>query len=178
MTDACGELLSPPTDLARLLTETRPRLIRLAVKMVWNRDDAEEIVQEAFRLALRDRPGSSHDSTTAVVLTSWLWRTVTNLCLNHRRRRRPELDNAALATAHARTPHNTLVATEELGRLRDAIETLPDQQRVALVLKTMEQMEYPRIAQIMQITESAVRAHVHQARQKLMRLLGGDGNES
>jgi RNA polymerase sigma-70 factor (ECF subfamily) len=140
--------------------------VRLAVKLVWNRDDAEELVQDAFRLALADGVNAADDR-----FGPWMWRTVSNLCLNHRRRRRPEpLEEAAQLPAFNR-PDARLAEIEELDRLRLAVERLPDQQRLAIVLRTMEQMDYAQIASVMEISESAVRAHVHNARKQLAVLM-------
>lgn len=146
----------------------RQRLVRYAVKLVWNRDDADEIVQEAFRIAL----------TRGVAVTGseslpWLLRTTGNLCLNARRRRRPvRLDEAAVATLTS--PGEQPPDAESLERLRAAIESLPAQQRDALVMRAMEQMGYEEIAAAMELSVGAVRAHVHLARRALMKMLGSN----
>ena len=161
-TDAAdAEPLAAAAGLA-MLPELWARLIRLAVKLVWNRSDAEEIVQEAFRLAL-DRGWSLDDGAAS----AWLWRTVCNLCLNRRRKPRPEPLGEWLEASPRGMPHDEAVRNEAMKRLRLALERLPDQQRAAIVLRSMEQLDYPRIAEIMGLTESAVRAHVHLARRRL-----------
>jgi len=146
----------------------RRRLIRLAVKLVWNREDAEDAVQEAFKLAMAKGPRQSD-----AALCPWLYRTVGNLCLNLRRRRRTEPLMPWIEVAQAVAPDSRLQRAEALGGLRVAIDRLPEQQRLALVLRTMERMDYARIAEIMAISVSAVRAHVHLARRRLAEMLGG-----
>lgn len=156
-----------PRDAA--LTLLHGRLVRLAVRLIWNRDDAEEIVQEAFRLSLANGPPADDPRGAA-----WLWRTVCNHCLNHRRRRRAEPLDAWLDSPAADDPRAAMTRAEELTRLRGALETLPAQQRLALVLRCMEQLDYVRVAEIMDLSESAVRAHVHLGRRRLAELLAED----
>ncbi len=172
--DACSnENCATPTRQANMADDPtskafRQRLIRLAVKLVWNRDDAEDAVQEAFKLAMVKGPRQS-----AEAMRPWLYRTVGNLCLNLRRRRKTEPLSRWIDVAKTSPPDSRLQRAEALSGLRAAIDQLPEQQKLALVLRTMERMDYPRIAEIMAISVSAVRAHVHLARRRLAQLLAG-----
>jgi len=152
----------PDADLPAL----RRRLIRLAVKLVWNRDDAEDIVQEAFTLAL-----NRMEKVPADQLAPWMWRTVCNLCLNQRRRRRLEPLSPVLVDDREIAPDSAASQVEEMDRIRGAVAELPDQQRLALVLRTMEGLDYEQIAAVMSLSSSAVRTHVHLARQRLVERL-------
>lgn len=140
----------------------RRRLVGLAVKLIWNRHDAEEIAQEAMKLAVMK--GIEMNDVHAL---PWLLRTMANLCLNRRRKRRPEPLDPWVDRPAGESPLQTAERIEQLDRLRKAIETLPPQQRTALVMRTMEQMDYEAIAEAMEITVAAVRTHVHAARRKL-----------
>lgn len=159
---AASPVLKPGLSEKAALEDFRRRLVRLAVKLIWNRDDAEEIVQDAFRLAL-----DKGLKTTEQRFGPSLFRTVANLCLNHRRRRRPEPLADWIDPTHTRTPEAAAQKNEQLGRLRESINRLPNQQRLALVLRTMEQMDYGDIADVMQLSIPSVRAHVHLARRRL-----------
>lgn len=140
----------------------RGRLVAFALKLVWNRPDAEDVAQEAFRLALSSRQ-LPHERFEA-----WMFRTVANLCLNLRRRRRPERLEEWVELSGGEAPDAALHRAEQLERLRTAVARLPEQQRVALVLRTMEQMSYLDIAEVMALSVSAVRTHVHLARRRLV----------
>jgi len=146
---------------------TRQRLVGLAVRFVWNRDDAEEIVQEAFRLALQGGI-ATNDSH----FIPWMNRTVTNLCLNQRRKRRMQSlpDDAAYSSS------NAAETREQMEQLRDHMTRLPDQQRTALTLRAMQQMSYGEIAEIMELSEAAVRTHVHLARRTLIERSANEGS--
>jgi len=142
-------------------------MVRLAVKFVWNRDDAEELVQEAFKIAAAGGPGTGEER-----FGPWMVRTVTNLCLNHRRKRKPEPLQEWMDPPHEGGPAEAMEKAEQLERLRAAIDRLPPQQRAALVMRTMQQMGYDEIAEAMELSVSAVRAHVHLARQRLAGWMG------
>lgn len=148
------------------LEAVRRRLVRLATKLLWNRDDAEEIVQDAFETALRSGPRQ-----TEAHFEPWLVRTVGFLALNRRRKKRPEALADWMDVPTRTTPLDGAVRSGELERLRGAIDELPEQQRLALILRMMEQLDYDRIAEIMQTSGSAARANVHLARRRLVKLL-------
>jgi RNA polymerase sigma-70 factor (ECF subfamily) len=149
--------------------ELRRRLLGYAVKFVWNREDAEEIVQEAFTLALVAARAFPEDR-----LAAWMFRTVGNLSQNLRRRHKPEPLAPWLVIGRDTGPSERLERAEEFERLRWSVDQLPERQRTAIVLRMMEQMEYPRIAEIMELSVSAVRTHVHLARERLIEILTGE----
>ena len=62
--------------------------------------------------------------------------------------------------------------SQRLERLRADMEQLPDQQRIALVLRGMEGLDYEAIAEIMELSPAAVRTHVHLARKRLLSQAG------
>ncbi|MCK6483600.1 MAG: RNA polymerase sigma factor [Phycisphaerae bacterium] len=163
-----GTTAAGPESLAAL----RRRLLGLAVKLVWNRDDAEDIVQEAFSLALTRGP-----SLTDPGLAPWAWRTVTLLCLNRRRRRRSEPLPAWVDPPSSAVAGDAMERTERLERLRTLIDELPDQQRVAVVLRLMEGLSYEEVAGIMGLTSGAVRTHVHLARTRLAKSWANETGE-
>ena len=150
----------------------RRRLLSLAVKILWNREDAEEIVQDAFALAL-----TKGQDFQGAAFGAWMYRTVGNLCLNRRRLRRHESPADWMDPAHTATPEAAACKAEQLSRLRDAVAMLPDRQRLALVLRTMERMDYERISEIMQVSISTARSHVHWARRRLAEILGRDSED-
>lgn len=154
--------LSAGMSVGAAIEDLRRRLVRYAVKLVWNRDDAEESVQGAFTIAMEKGVSPSDER-----FGPWMFRTVGNICLNERRKRKYEPladwiehDTGEDAGAHAER-------VERLNRLRTAIAALPEQQRIAIVLRGEQQMSYPDIASVMELSESAVRGYVHQARKKL-----------
>jgi len=154
-------------EIARL----RARLMGYAAKFLWNRHDAEEVVQDAFKEAVKSGLAVCDER-----VLPWMFRTVGNLCRNLRRKRRPEALAEWIEPSTASTPGGAMQRAEELERLRAAVEELPEQQRTALVLRTMERMEYAQVAEIMELSVAAVRTHVHLARRRLAEALGRETN--
>jgi RNA polymerase sigma-70 factor (ECF subfamily) len=171
--DAALYALKPTeTDAAADLPRLRRRLLGLALKLTWNRDDAEELVQDAFAIALAKGPPTNEHG-----FVPWMLRTVSNLCLNHRRRRRTEPISESEASAAESHAGAAMERAEALEALRSAVMGLPDQQRLAITLRCLEGMDYASVAEVMQISESAVRAHVHQGRRRLATDLHNDTDE-
>ena len=144
----------------------RDRLMGLAVKLVWNAADAEEIVQEAFRISVSSGVGFDEER-----FEPWMVRTVSNLCLNHRRKRRAESLGPWIDPETGETPERVAARSEHLVRVRGAIEKLPPQQRLAITLRGMESMAYEEIAEVMEISVVAARSHVHLARRALAEMI-------
>lgn len=162
--DSPSDAPPAPTDAAIVVSAWRSRLVALAMKLVWNRDDAEELAQEALMRAIVKQIPAGDPS-----YGPWLMRTVANLALNHRRHRKAErLNEAALQRVGGGNEHDR-AALQRIERVRMDMAHLPDQQRIALVLRAMEGLEYEAIAEIMEISPAAVRTHVHLARKRLLR---------
>ncbi len=130
-------------------------------------------MQEAFRISLTKGPRLPFER-----YGPWMFRTVANLCLNFRRRRKPEALADWIEDGEPVAPDARIQRAEQLDDLRKAVARLPDQRRTALVLRTMERMSYTDVAEIMALSVAAVRSHVHFARQQLADWLGaGTGEE-
>jgi RNA polymerase sigma-70 factor (ECF subfamily) len=151
----------------------RAELVRLAHRFVWSPDDAEDIVHDAVLHARRNR----HQLRDPAKADPWLRRIVVQQALLHLRqthRRRCALEAAERAAPPpAADPAQDAARREDIRMLRAAIEQLPAQQQIAVTLRHLEAMEYPRIAEIMDVAESTVRFHVRQARLALAARLGG-----
>lgn len=151
------------------LEDLRRRLVRYAIKLAWNRDDAEEIVQESFGIAIEH--GVTHAEAR---FGPWMFRTVGNLCLNKRRKRKFEPLSEWVEPVEGRAAGDHAEQVEHLEKLREAIAGLPGQQRIAIVLRGEKQMSYEDIGRVMEISESSARGHVYQARRKLSEALNKD----
>lgn len=160
---------APPArpEAASTLAAWRTRLVALAMKLVWNRDDAEELAQEAFVRATVKRVSEADPS-----YGPWLMRTVANLCVNYRRKRKTEPLNEMMLQQSGTSASQDRDDLQRLEKLRMDMEQLPNQQRIALVLRGMEGLEYEAIAEIMELSPAAVRTHVHLARKRLLTQAG------
>ena len=153
--------LGAAADLDR---KDRRRLVQLACRFVWNQADADDAVQEALAAAERQEDQLRERSKW----WSWLCRIVVRQCLLARRSglRRVKREHAA-ATRGVSAVDDRIERNEQAALVRSAIERLPDQQRMAITLRHLEEMSYDRIAQIMEITPSTARGHVRAGREAM-----------
>lgn len=143
---------------------TSARLVRLAARMLGNVVDAEDVVQEAYVKAYRSLMTGEFDGRANV--STWLYRIVTNQAIDamRSRARRPKpTDTADESTSDLASAEEKLALTE----LSDWMEDLPADQRAALVLKAVEGLTSPEIAEILQCSEGAVEQRLVRARAAL-----------
>lgn len=157
---------------AAVLTERlAPRAFGVALRLVGDRAEAEDIAQEAmvrlWRIAPKWEPGGAKVST-------WLYRVVTNLCLDHKRRRRGRdgaLDDAPEPEDAAPSVAERMQERARAEALQGALDQLPDRQRLAVVLRHLQDLPNPRIAEVMQISVEAVESLTARGKRTLARLL-------
>ena len=164
--------MSPrPLSLAELTERHRGEIVGYLVRLLGDRQEAEDACQEAFLRAHRafDRLGPDANSR------AWLYRIATNTGLNaarrrsHRTARAADVDPDALPAAAG----PALEWREELRAVRRAVEALPPRQRAALMLRQFHDLGYAQIAATLGGNEVAARANVYQALKKLRAALGG-----
>ncbi|SHK89195.1 RNA polymerase, sigma subunit, ECF family [Roseovarius marisflavi] len=161
---------------ARALTaRLTPRVMGHAYRLLGNHAEAEDVTQEAmlrlWKIAPEWRQGEAK-------VTTWLYRVVANLCIDLRRRARgvaldsipePE-DGRASVTDH-------MQAEARAEALQTALDQLPDRQRQAVVLRHIEGLANPEIAEIMDITTEAVESLTARGKRALTAALAGRQEE-
>lgn len=148
-----------------LVHRHQERSFRVALRMLGNRPDAEEAVQDAFLRAWRGLPGFSARSR----FSTWLYRITVNCCLTALESRRPpagELSGAEAAPGPG--PAEAAQAREGVQELTAAIGRLTAQQRAPLVLRELEGLSYEEIGEVLQLTPAAVKGRLHRARVELV----------
>ena len=162
-------------DAARLLTgRLAPRVLGYAARLLADRAEAEDVTQEAmlrlWRVAPDWRAGEAQVST-------WLYRVVTNLVTDQRRARarRPAvtLDAAPEVAAGGKGVVAGLIEADRLLALEAALASLPDRQRQAVVLRHIEGLANPEIAQIMDVGVEAVESLTARGKRALVAILAG-----
>ncbi|MFJ3705504.1 MULTISPECIES: RNA polymerase sigma factor [Streptomyces] len=149
-----------------------PTLVRMATRMLGNEPEAEDAVQDALISAWRKLPQFQMQST----FRTWVYRIVTNRCLNVLRSRRPvdHLDAAdhLAAPEHTVSPARIAESHAAVDELQTALTTLSAEQRACWVLRELDGQSYEFIAQAVGISQEAVRARVFRARRSLTQQLG------
>jgi RNA polymerase sigma-70 factor (ECF subfamily) len=154
-----------------LVREHYARVFATAFHLVGNHEDAEDLAQECFVRAHRSL--SWYRGTGS--FSGWLRRIVVHLVRDRFRAaaRRPSTSAGAVLDelASERGPAADAGARELQRALREAIDRLPEHLRVALVLRTLEGLDYDAIASATGVTPATARTQVMKARRALERLL-------
>ncbi|MCA8884240.1 MAG: RNA polymerase sigma factor [Rhodobacteraceae bacterium] len=158
-----------------LVARLAPQALNLARRMLGNQADAEDVVQEAllrlWKMAPDWDPGRARVST-------WLYRVVVNLCTDRRRRHQPVAlpdgwdmaDDAPGAAAK-------MLQTARVAALQGALDGLPDRQRQAVILRDIQGLTNPQIADVMELSVEAVESLAARGRRALKSALGGMRDE-
>lgn len=148
------------------------RLYGVAVRMLGNPADADDMLQEIFLAAHRKLDSFRGESA----LGTWLYRLAVNLCLDHLRSRTGRTlhltdaldDEPALPDAGSRGLAERAVTKMDLER---ALAQLPEGCRTAFVLHDVQGLEHREVGEIMGIAEGTSKSQVHKARLRLRALL-------
>lgn len=164
-----------------LVTRYQARAYRLAWSLLRDAEDARDLSQEAF-VRLYETAGRFRGESR---FSTWFYRILVNLCLDHRRRGRgwrrlltwdDAGDGAAAIEEHAAPftdPAETLADERARQRLWAAADRLPARQRAALLLHVQADLSTAEVAAVLGCSESTVRVHVHRAVAALRAAIGG-----
>lgn len=152
-----------------------PRAYSVALRVLGNRAEAEDVTQEAMLRLWRIAP--EWQSGQAKVST-WLYRVVMNLCLDLRRRRQTlDLDDIPEPEDDKPEAMDRLLHVARVDALQDALMRLPVRQRQAVVLRHIEELSNPEIAGIMEIGVEAVESLTARGRRTLAAVLADRKDE-
>lgn len=167
------------SDAARRLTlRLSSRVLGYATRLLGDRAEAEDVTQEAMMRLWRVAPDWR---TGEAQISTWLYRVVTNLCTDVRRarKRRPGvgLDDAPEAAAGGGSVEASLIRAERITALHVALSQLPERQCQAVVLRHIEGLANPEIAQIMGLGVEAVESLTARGKRALTATLAGRKSE-
>ena len=154
---------------AELVNAYQGPVYNLAYRMLGSASDAEDAAQEAF-LRVYKRLGT-YDSTRK--FSSWILSVAAHYCIDRLRRRRGtvlsmEGIQAWRWIADKRPqPEESTVDSERDAAVREMLEDLPEQYRLAIILRYWHDLSYEEIAEITQSTESAIKSRLHRARRMM-----------
>jgi RNA polymerase sigma-70 factor (ECF subfamily) len=163
--------------------EHMPSLYAAAMRMTRNRADAEDLVQETYLKAYRAFGGFQEGTN----LRAWLYRILTNTFINiyRAKKRRPDESNlddvedlylyrrlGALEAAQAgRSAEDEVLDSFTETEVKSALEALPEQFRMAVLLADVEGFQYKEIAEILDIPIGTVMSRLHRGRRALQKSL-------
>lgn len=164
---------------AELMEKYKNRLIGVMTNVVGNAEEAEDLAQEVFMRVYRSRKKYKARSK----FSTWLYTIAHNLAKNtlRSRQRKPIVPMPMLSESGpmgARPaeqivpdpgtgPQQKVQKFEQAQRIRDALETLNERQKMAVMLNKFEEMNYAQIAEVMGLTTKGVKSLLSRARMNL-----------
>ena len=140
-----------------------------ALRIVGNAADAEDVVQDTMLKIWSHRGRWQHGRAK---FSTWLYRVVSNRCIDLRRKPRNENVETVPEVADGQPGAVEIIERNELnGMLELAMQRLPEQQRIAVILSYHENMSNGEIAQVMDTKVAAVESLLKRGRQQLRQLL-------
>jgi RNA polymerase sigma-70 factor (ECF subfamily) len=172
--------------MSELVQSQQTYVYSIAMSLMHNPADAADMTQEAFIRLLRSL-GTYRGETK---FTTWLYRLVTNICLDGLRRRGRRVESLddqgtqGLTNDSGQTPGERLADNdrwthpeeqvelrESATEVREALEQLPPTQRVALTLHYFEDLRYEDIADVMGLPLNTVKSHIRRGKERLAQAL-------
>jgi RNA polymerase sigma-70 factor (ECF subfamily) len=149
------------------------RVYRHLYYMVGNAAEAEDLTAQAFLQAWEAVP---RYQIRGAPFVSWLLRIAHNLGVSYLRSRREGLELPATLVDHGTygNPEDRVQRQADVDRVRDAILRLRDEQRQVIILRFVEDLEYPEVAQIVGKSVAAVRVIQHRALNALRKQIWRD----
>ena len=156
-----------------LLRRYQGPIFRLAYRMLADRGEAEDVVQDCFITVWRKLPSLAEPAA----FQRWVYQIATRRCLSvlrTRARRKTDVADGDLFEAEPQTsPESDPAVAAEYGAqmrgLEQFLRQLPDEQRACWILKELHELTYPEIAYAMNLPLSTVRGRIARARQNLMK---------
>ena len=147
------------------------RLYRMAFRLMNNREEAEDMVQEVYvKLWGMRNELTKYNSIEALTI-----RITRNLCLDHLRRKKVNQDamkaEKMKEAGHSVTPVEELEQKEKEALLHTLIGALPEPQRSLVHLRHLEEKEYEEIAEMVNMNVNAIRVSISRARKQMREML-------
>ena len=151
----------PENSFEDLVALHQQKVLRTAYRLLGRLEDAQDAAQEVFLRLLKNMHRIDGDAQ------AWLYRVTVNVCNDHYRRRplilEPELDFADPSP----DPERVLAMEERKRLLMEGLQTLPERERAAVVLRDIEGLSTREVAAILGVEEVTVRSQISMARVKL-----------
>lgn len=158
-----------------LMQSHESRIYAIALRMMGNREDAQDCAQEAMVRIYRAMGSFKGQSA----LATWIYRITMNTCLDELRRRKARkvtsldslVDTGWSPTDTGDTPEEHGLRVEKQNALNQAIQSLPDDMRAAIILRDVKGYSYDEIASILDANVGTIKSRISRGREKLREIL-------
>ncbi len=152
---------------SELVLKYQDRLLNSVTYISGSRDEAEDVVQDAFVQAYTKLHSFGGNSA----FYTWLYRIAINAAISRRRKRKGDYsiddrrrEQGAEPLDHLEGAEDRVLREERAGQVQSALGALSPEHRMILVLREMEDCDYDQIAEILDVPVGTVRSRLHRAR--------------
>lgn len=185
MNDETGILLKLAKEgdagaFEKLISMHQKTVYNMAFRMLGNREDAYDAAQDVFIRVYKALPGFRQES----MFSTWIYRITKNVCLDIIRKnkkqntvsidREVDYGDGPLTMQIEDTgpsPDETAERNELVKKVREGIAKLPEQHRIIIVMRDMQNLSYEEIAKILKCPEGTVKSRINRARNALRNLI-------
>jgi len=164
-------------EFAQFVREHETSLFTYVLRMVGNKEDAEDITQEALLQAYRT--WLQVDPNGAGGYVKWCYRIAHNLAIDSVRKKKPrgvdEEEVERTADTRALRPEEVYEHRVQAGRMKECIQELEEKYREALILRYQEDMSYEEISKVLELPVSTIETRIHRAKKMLREKLEARG---
>ncbi|RXZ81365.1 RNA polymerase sigma factor SigW [Paenibacillaceae bacterium] len=155
------------------------KLYHLAYRMLSNRQEAEDAVQETFLRVYNNL--ERYDDT--MKFSTWIYRIATNLCIDRLRKRKPSysldaesneyegLDGYSMIPSDNRTPESETLQSETQSIIYQAMGTLPAKYKTIMILRYLQELSLQEIGDVLGMPVTTIKTRVHRGREFLRKKL-------
>ncbi|GGG07449.1 RNA polymerase sigma factor SigW [Paenibacillus abyssi] len=155
------------------------KLYHMAYRMLSNRQEAEDVVQDTFLRVYNNL--DRYDET--MKFSTWIYRIATNLCIDRLRKRKPSysldaessdhegLDGYSMIPSDDRTPESETLLSETQRIIHQAMDTLPAKYKSVMVLRYLQELSLQEIGDVLGMPVTTVKTRVHRGREFLRKKL-------
>lgn len=164
----------------KLMSRYRESIFFMVLKMVHNRDDAEDLTMEAFGKAFNNL----HNYSADFAFSTWLFKIATNNCIDHIRKKRLQTTSLEQTSTsdegevtpiavkdHNPDPEESMMKEQRAEKIRSAIEQLSPKYRALIELRYLDELAYEEIAEKLDIPLGTVKAQLFRAKDMLYNIL-------
>ncbi|KKO53127.1 RNA polymerase sigma factor SigW [Paenibacillus sp. DMB20] len=164
---------------AEIVELYKDKIFHLAYRMLNNRHEAEDIVQETFLRVYKnlDRYDENQKFST------WIYRIGTNLCIDRLRKRKPSysldadmndqegMDGYSMIPSDDRSPETEMLLSETQRIIHDSIESLPAKYKTIMLLRYIQDLSLQEISEVLDLPVTTIKTRVHRGREFLRKKL-------
>nr|WP_156283929.1 RNA polymerase sigma factor SigW [Paenibacillus sp. NEAU-GSW1] len=164
---------------AELVELYQDKLFHMAYRMLNNRQEAEDVVQETFLRVHKNL--ERYDES--LKFSTWIYRIATNLCIDRLRKRKPTysldaessehegLDGYSMIPSDNRTPESEMLLSETQRIIHEAIESLAPKYKTVMMLRYIQELSLQEISDVLDMPVTTIKTRVHRGREFLRKKL-------